>query len=75
MAPTISLTPREKDVFRLVMTGKRNKEIAEKLCITVGVVEGHVTHILRKLGAASRTEAVYIATKNGTINNKEESHG
>jgi DNA-binding NarL/FixJ family response regulator len=72
MASQPSLTRRELEVLKLMVPGLRNRQIAEKLCITVGVVEGHVCHIMRKLGATSRTEAVYKATKKGIINKDKE---
>ena len=70
MASLRKLTRREMDVMKLMVPGRRNKEIADRLVITVGVVEGHVTNILRKLGATSRTEAVYMAV----TCEKEETH-
>lgn len=51
------LSPRELDILRLLMLGQRNKEIAERLFLSVHTVEYLVTHILQKLGARNRTEA------------------
>ncbi len=59
--PTDSrLTRREVDVLRLMAAGDTNARIADKLIISEGTVKSHVKHILRKLDAASRTEAVSI---------------
>ncbi|WP_052914624.1 LuxR C-terminal-related transcriptional regulator [Protofrankia coriariae] len=54
------LTRREIDVLRLMAAGDTNHQIASKLVITEGTVKSHVKHILRKLLAANRAEAVSI---------------
>ena len=53
-----ALTRREIDVLRLMAAGETNAGIAERLIISEGTVKSHVKHILRKLGAANRAEAV-----------------
>lgn len=53
-----TLTAREVEVLRLLATGASNKEIAEQLVIGEQTVKTHVAHILRKLDATSRTQAV-----------------
>ncbi len=53
-----SLTAREREVLDLLASGKSNPLIAEELVITLDTVKKHVSHILDKLGAANRTEAV-----------------
>jgi DNA-binding CsgD family transcriptional regulator len=58
-APT-SLTPREIDVVRLLCRGLTNAQISRALSIGEGTVKSHVKHILQKLGAANRAEAVSI---------------
>lgn len=64
---TDALTPRELEVLRLLAEGKKNAEIAEELYISLSTAEAHVTSILGKLGARSRTEAVGIAVRRGLV--------
>ena len=54
------LTRREIDVLLLMATGETNAGIAARLIISEGTVKSHVKHILRKLGAANRAEAVCL---------------
>ncbi|GIW09106.1 MAG: response regulator transcription factor [Chloroflexi bacterium] len=61
------LTEREVEVLSLVAQGLRNKEIAQRLVITERTVKFHVSIILQKLGAGTRTEAVRIALERGLI--------
>lgn len=58
------LTPRELDVLELMVAGATNRMIADQLLINVGTVKSHVKRILRKLGAANRSNAIarYLAT-------------
>jgi DNA-binding NarL/FixJ family response regulator len=53
-----TLTRREWDVLRGIAAGKTNAQIAISLFVADGTVKTHVKHLLRKLGAANRTEAV-----------------
>jgi len=53
-----ALTPRERDVLRLLARGKTNLAIADELVVREGTVKYHVKNILRKLGATSRADAV-----------------
>jgi len=62
-----SLSSRELEVLRLLVGGKRNREIANALDITEGTVKLHVSSILGKLGAVDRTEAVTVALQRGLI--------
>jgi DNA-binding NarL/FixJ family response regulator len=55
------LTPREKEVLRLIATGANNREIAQKLYISEGTVKNHVTNILNRLNLRDRTQAAIIA--------------
>jgi ATP/maltotriose-dependent transcriptional regulator MalT len=52
------LTERELEVLSLIAAGRRNREIADELVVTLETVKKHVSHIFDKLGAANRTEAV-----------------
>jgi two-component system NarL family response regulator len=61
------LSARELDVLRLLVSGRRNREIASTLDITEGTVKLHVSSILGKLGVADRTEAVTVALKRGIV--------
>lgn len=65
--PGTSLTSREQEVLALVASGLPNKGIALRLGITEHTVKFHVGAILGKLGAASRTEAVTLAVRNGML--------
>lgn len=51
------LTPREQAVLALVAEGRRNRQIAETLCISEATVENHLHRIFQKLGVTNRTEA------------------
>lgn len=62
-----SLTTRELEVLQLIVEGNSNKEIMDKLDISVGTVKLHVSHILEKLGAADRTQAAIMAVKQGIV--------
>ncbi|BAZ52188.1 LuxR family two component transcriptional regulator [Nostoc sp. NIES-4103] len=55
------LTPREKEVLRLIATGASNREIAQQLYISEGTVKNHVTNILNRLDLRDRTQAAIIA--------------
>ena len=61
------LTDRELAVLRLVMAGNRNCDIAETLFVSEETVKAHLKHILRKLGASDRTQAVAIGVRRGII--------
>jgi NarL family two-component system response regulator LiaR len=57
------LTRRERDVLRLIVEGLTNAEIAERLVVSLSTVKTHVSSIIAKLGASTRTEAAAIAVR------------
>ncbi|HEX6526822.1 MAG TPA: LuxR C-terminal-related transcriptional regulator [Streptosporangiaceae bacterium] len=61
------LTGRELEVLRLLAAGRSNQRIAHDLVVALDTVKKHVTHVLGKLGAANRTEAVARARQLGLI--------
>jgi len=61
------LTDRELEVLRLLAEGRSNQRIAHDLVVALDTVKKHVTHVLGKLGAANRTEAVARARQFGLI--------
>jgi DNA-binding NarL/FixJ family response regulator len=54
------LTPRQREVVKLICEGLTNEEIAGELCVECGTVKNHVHHILKKIGATNRHEAAAI---------------
>ena len=61
------LTSRELEVLGMLAAGKSNQAIADQLVVTLDTVKKHVSHLLGKLGAANRTEAVTRARELGLI--------
>jgi DNA-binding NarL/FixJ family response regulator len=61
------LSPREREVLRLIAAGRSNKEIATELGVTERTVKFHVTAIFNKLGAENRASAVTIAHQRGIV--------
>ena len=62
-----ALTPREIDVLGHIAGGNRNRDIAERLFISEETVKVHIRHIMEKLGASDRTQAVAIAVRRGIV--------
>jgi len=62
-----ALTEREIDVLGHIAGGNRNRDIAERLFISEETVKVHIKHIMEKLGASDRTQAVAIAVRRGII--------
>jgi DNA-binding NarL/FixJ family response regulator len=62
-----ALTVREIEVLRQIAEGNRNRDIGEKLFITEETVKVHIKHIMEKLGASDRTQAIAIAIRRGII--------
>jgi LuxR family maltose regulon positive regulatory protein len=61
------LTSRELEVLQMLAGGRSNQAIAGQLVVTLDTVKKHVSHLLGKLGAANRTEAVARARELGLI--------
>ena len=61
------LTPRELEVLRLIRDGRRNKQIADELCIAETTVNFHIKNLVDKLQANDRTHAVTIAVRRGML--------
>jgi DNA-binding NarL/FixJ family response regulator len=61
------LSAREIEVLKHVAGGNRNREIAERLFISEETVKVHIKHIMEKLGASDRTQAVAIAVRRGIM--------
>jgi len=73
--PLSLLTPRQRDVLACMMDGSPNKEIARGLGLLESTVKAHVKAILKKLGAANRTQASMIASQHGLGAKKPENFG
>ncbi|MBI4401433.1 MAG: response regulator transcription factor [Nitrospirae bacterium] len=60
-----TLTEREREILACAAAGEGNKEIADRLCVSLDTVKTHLHHIYRKLGATGRVEAilVYLSSK------------
>ena len=61
------LTDREKELLQMVATGVTNRQVAQRLTISVNTVKVHLRNIYAKLGAESRTEATMIAIREGWV--------
>ena len=62
-----NLTKRETEVLQHLAAGNRNRDIAKRLFISEETVKVHVKHIMEKLGASDRTQALAIAARRGYI--------
>lgn len=65
--PDADLSARELDILRSIARGLSNKEIGTAFGISESTVKGHVNHLLAKLKARDRTEAVTLALRRGLI--------
>ncbi|EJR55650.1 hypothetical protein IIM_00742 [Bacillus cereus VD107] len=63
----IALSQRELEVLKVLSTGAKNKEIAERLCISISTVKTHIINIYSKLGVSNRVEAINKAAEDGLI--------
>jgi NarL family two-component system response regulator LiaR len=62
-----ALTPREKEVLRLIGQGKTNHQIADEIVVTYNTVKTHVQSILEKTGVSDRTQAALVAHRCGLV--------
>ncbi len=60
------LSPREREILKLLTDGASNKEIAETLCITEGTARNHVSNVLTRLNVRDRTQAAVIGNTYAT---------
>lgn len=65
--PIEPLTPREQEVLQLLAAGQSNKQIAQRLSISEHTAKFHVAKLLQKLGAQTRSEAVFIGARLGLL--------
>jgi DNA-binding NarL/FixJ family response regulator len=63
----VQLTPREREVLRLVALGLTNREIARALGLTSSTAKTHVEHVIAKLGVSDRTQAAVKAVESGLV--------
>jgi len=68
--PLRELTPREREVLRLVTEGLTNRQIAERLVVSEHTIHRHVTNMLRKLELPSRTAAAALAARLGLLEDR-----
>jgi NarL family two-component system response regulator LiaR len=66
-APGGDLTTREREVLALLVQGRNNTEIAERLSVSPSTIKAHVSNILTKLGVTSRTEAATLAVRHHLV--------
>jgi len=69
-ADSLGLTARELDVLALLVDGRTNRQIAEALYISVKTAGAHVSSILRKLDASTRTQAAAVALHAGLLDER-----
>lgn len=61
------LTARQMEVLRLIAAGSSNQAIADHLTLSLATIKSHIVHIMNRLGATSRTEAVALARQRGIL--------
>jgi two-component system, NarL family, nitrate/nitrite response regulator NarL len=65
--PGARLTPRERQVLRMVVEGRSNREIAREWTLSEETIKHHLTRMFDKLGAANRVELAMVATRDGLL--------
>jgi two-component system response regulator NreC len=65
------LTPREREVLKLIAAGKTSREIAEELVLSINTVQTHRLHLMEKLNLHNRTELIKYAIRRGLIDAEE----
>ena len=68
---TDPLTPRERQVFKLIAEGKMNREIAEELVVSLDTVQTHRLHLMKKLNLHNRADLIKYAARHGLIEAEE----
>ncbi len=66
-----ALTPREKEILRLLVEGYSNKEIAERLVVSPSTIHSHQSNLMRKLNLSSRHELIQYARQRGLLRDTE----
>jgi Response regulator containing a CheY-like receiver domain and an HTH DNA-binding domain len=61
------LTPRELEIFKMLIKNETTKSIASKLHISDKTVRNHISNVIGKLGVTSRTQAIIMLAKSGMI--------
>ena len=62
-----SLSPREREILRLLANGQSNTDIAAQLFLSEGTVRNYVSAVFSKLGVTDRTQAAVIALRHGLV--------
>jgi len=69
------LSPREREIVRMIARGQTNKVIAKRLSISIRTVERHSSSVMNKLGLQNRAELIAFAVREGIVNGNDIQHG